>query len=118
MTLDDWIDSSAAFRGDELNTEKMERLTLLRQRCREIAELAPEIKSPMIVFDNTCRNGTAQLLLPVVFMLEEGRAKGLLSLLMVEADDVIFSAAGGEHIAISFSVLNMWNKIHFEEAIP
>ena len=114
MTLDDLTDHNAAFRGQELNTEKLTRLTALRSACRALAEAVPEIESPMLVFDNTCRNAAAQITMPVVFILEQASAKNMLSALMTNADDVIFSALDGNRIAISFTVVDMWTAYHFD----
>lgn len=107
-------DYNDSFRGDEINEDKLEKLNRMKKICGEICELDPRIDAPFMPFDKTCRNGTAQIMLPYLLFTTDDKVRSRISSLVVAADDLAFSALDGEHIRITFGLHDMWTAFHYE----
>ena len=108
----DWAEDKAAeneeFWGDDLNTEKNERLTRMREACIKLAEIDHSIKHKYMTFDNSNRNGTVQIVFPGIYFSPDKRVTDVLAKLCADADHVWLSSTNGK-ITMTFAVEDMWD---------
>lgn len=103
------------FLGIELNEEKMERLNAMRDACRRIAELEPQISNPFYPFDNKQRNASVKLETKNPLWTFNPDAIRLLSELFSLADNVSICVVDGtDTIRIMFSITDMWSKFGYD----
>lgn len=107
-------DYNESFRGEVLNEEKMSKLNRMKKICGDIAKLEPKVEAPFVPFDCTNRNGVAAIVVPSLWMSDKSTVRSRLAFLFSEADSVIVSALSGDHIRITFTVMDMWDKFHHE----
>lgn len=112
-------DESEEYWGTDLNIEKNEKLTRMREMCLKIAEYDNLITPKFLPFDNSDRHAGVQLLFPSLYFGADKRIAYWLSKLYAETEDVWMSAIGKDgKIALTFSVRDMWNNngtIHDKE---
>lgn len=97
------------FWGTDLNEAKAEKLKRMQEMCMAIADADSTVRYQYLVFDNSCRNASVQVVFPNIYTDFDGEVKSLLSKLYDEADHIWMSAATGE-ILLTFSIKDMWNK--------
>lgn len=114
----DWAEDKAEeneeFWGDDLNEEKNERLTRMREACIKLTEIDRDIKHKYQTFDNSNQNGTVQIVFPGIYFSPDKRVTDVLSKLCEDADHIWLSSMNGK-ITMTFAVADMWN-IHGTKA--
>ena len=115
INIDKLLDDAEHFLGLELNEKKMETLNRMRDLCRAIAEIEPQVKSPFVPFYNKCRNASVMLEARNPFWTFDSRVLKLLAELLSMADNMsVCIVEGTDTIRIMCSIKDMWDKFGYD----
>ena len=109
------MDDTEHFLGIEIDEKKQERLNTMREICREIAEIEPQVKNPYEPFDNRSRHAMVTLEMESPFWTLNKRVPTLLADLMKLTDDLSICVVDGtDTIRVMCSVQDMWAKFGYD----
>ena len=111
-------DINEMFHGDKYDDGKLERLSKMRNICREVAEIDSSVSAPMIPFTTESRNASVKLELKNPFWTARKGVRQRIALLFDLADDTAVAIVDGtDTIRMTFGVQDMWVEWHYDDPI-
>lgn len=113
-----WMEEQAAyneaFRGKNIDPDKLRRLNKLNALAEKLRETDGEIEVPFSPFTNHSQNAQVCVNLPDFWMIEEQRQKMILADMLRLTDDFSISALGPGGLTMAFGIRDMWADVRHE----